>query len=238
MKSLIIIARLLDYPDNDLRDNKEDVLQAMTQYPELNAKHIEKMAAFIHHICEQPLLNVQADHSELFDRGRAVSLLLFEHVHGESRDRGQAMIDLLSQYREAGVDLSTKELPDYLPAYLEYLSILSPEQATEGLHNVAHILALLKARLSHRGSQYAEIFDVLVDLSDSQISQQVLDEKVAQEAKDYTPEALDAVWEEEQITFSGKDSCVSEQQSQHQKRFAHSVTPQYLNIDALKGTQQ
>lgn len=65
-------------------------------------------------------LDARAQYSELFDRGRATSLLLFEHVHGESRDRGRAMVDLLAQYEQHGLQLNSRELPDHLPLYLEY----------------------------------------------------------------------------------------------------------------------
>ncbi|WP_268594516.1 nitrate reductase molybdenum cofactor assembly chaperone, partial [Escherichia coli] len=96
-----------------------------------------------------------------FDRGRATSLLLFEHVHGESRDRGQAMVDLMAQYRAAGLEIDSRELPDFLPLYLEYLASRSAAQAREGLQDIAPILALLGARLQQRESPYAVLFDLL-----------------------------------------------------------------------------
>ena len=67
-------------------------------------------------------LEAQAKYDSLFERGRSLSLWLFEHVHGESRDRGQAMVDLMAQYDMAGFEINAKELPDYLPMYLEFLS--------------------------------------------------------------------------------------------------------------------
>ncbi len=102
---------------------------------------------------------MQARYDGLFERGRSVSLLLFEHVHGESRDRGQAMVDLLDRYTQAGLEIDVTELPDYLPLYLEYLSPLpDAESARAGLAEVAHILALLALRLEERGSGYAAVF--------------------------------------------------------------------------------
>ncbi len=77
--------------------------------------------------------------------------MLFEHVHGESRDRGQAMVDLLNQYQQAEITLSSRELPDYLPTYLEYLTLLPTDESIEGLNNIAPILALLSERLKQRG---------------------------------------------------------------------------------------
>ena len=74
-------------------------------------------------------LQVEADYVELFDRGRATSLHLFEHVHGDSRDRGPAMIDLGQTYEKAGLILAEGELPDYLPAVLEFVSTQPPREA-------------------------------------------------------------------------------------------------------------
>src|SRR5690606_22756321 len=83
--------------------------------------------------CGGDLVDVQARYSELFDKGRALSLLLFEHVHGESRDRGQAMVDLMAQYEAAGFAIGVRELPDYIPLYLEFLATREDLEAREGL---------------------------------------------------------------------------------------------------------
>ena len=91
----------------------------------------------------------------LFDRTRSLSLHLFEHVHGESRDRGQAMVDLMAMYEEDGFEIDTKELPDYLPMFLEYLSMKPRAEAVQLLDETAHILAALRERLKKRQSVYA-----------------------------------------------------------------------------------
>lgn len=146
-------------------------------------------------------LDARAAYSELFDRGRATSLLLFEHVHGESRDRGQAMVDLMAQYERHGLLLDSHELPDHLPLYLEYLAQLPEEEALGGLRDVAPILGLLSARLQQRESRYAVLFELLLKLANTQVDSQKVAEKIADEARDDTPQALDAVWEEEQVKF-------------------------------------
>lgn len=176
------------------------------------------------------LLDRQSEWCETFDRGCATSLLLFEHVHGESRDRGQAMVDLMEQYRAAGLELDSRELPDFLPLYLEYLSSREPETAREGLVDIAPILALLSARLHQRNSRWAGLLDLLLAISESGIAAEALEPQVTQEARDDTPQALDAVWEEEQIRFLGEQGCASAQQEAHQRRFAGAVAPQYLDV--------
>lgn len=231
MNSLRLIGLLLDYPSDELWEHKLELLEAVTESPELTEEQRLDLALYITDFCKQDLLDVQSAYTGLFDRGRATSLLLFEHVHGESRDRGQAMVDLMGQYREAGLEIDSRELPDYLPLYLEYLTTRDENQAREGLRDIAPILALLSARMQERDSQYAELFDLLLALSGSDITTETVREGIKQEARDDTPAALDAVWEEEQITFLGEQSCASGEEAAHQKRFAGAVAPQYLNLD-------
>lgn len=139
-----------------------------------------------------PLLDKQAEWCEVFERGRATSLLLFEHVHAESRDRGQAMVDLMSQYEKAGLELDCRELPDYLPLYLEYLSIVSDDEAREGLQNVAPILALIGGRLKQREVAHYQLFDALLSLAETRLSsdsvaKQVSGENVMIPVRRWTP---------------------------------------------------
>ena len=145
MPILRLIALLLEYPDPHLWDNREEALAMIARdAPPLLGWATEYVAA--------PLIDRQSEWCDLFERGSSTSLLLFEHVHGESRDRGQAMVDLLGQYAQAGLELGCRELPDHLPLYLEYLGTRSAQEAREGLDNVAPILALLGGRLKQRGA--------------------------------------------------------------------------------------
>ncbi len=231
MISVKIIGLLLDYPDESLWAAREELISALHSADELDQPGCDRLARFIQSYCAQPLLDAQEAYCELFDRGRATSLLLFEHVYGESRDRGQAMVDLLGQYRAAGWELASRELPDFLPLYLEYLAALTAEQAGAGLQDIAPILALIGARLRQRENHYAELFDLLLELSGSELRGTSLAHRVAGEARDDTPAALDAVWETEQITFLGQPGCDSAEQIRHQHRFAGAVVAQYINIE-------
>jgi nitrate reductase delta subunit len=170
----------------------------------------------------------------VFERGRATSLLLFEHVHEESRDRGQAMVDLMSQYEKVGLQLDCRELPDYLPLYLEYLSIVNETQAREGLQNVAPILALIGGRLKQRDVEHYQLFDALLRLAKTNLSSDSVTAQVATEKRDDTRQALDAVWEEEQVKFieDNATSCDSSPMQQYQRRFSQDVAPQYVDVGA------
>ena len=232
MISLKVISRLLDYPTEVLWQHRDELIEALEQANELPFTQAIQLMMFVREYLNEDLLDMQAQYCELFDRGRATSLLLFEHVHGESRDRGQAMVDLMAQYQQQGLALNSRELPDYLPIYLEYLTILVPEQTREGLQDIAPILALLGERLKQRQSRFGLLFDLLLSLSDSAIETSQLHGQVAAEARDDTPEALDAVWEEEQVTFFANEESCNSEVTAHQQRFANAVVPQYLNLDA------
>src|SRR6185312_7416131 len=99
------------------------------------------------------------------DRNPAHSLHLFEHVHGESRDRGQAMVDLLGEYRRGGFEPQGSELPDHVPLFLEYLSLLQADAAEALLGEAIHVLAAVGDRLARNASPYAVVFGVLRTLT-------------------------------------------------------------------------
>ncbi|KFC82181.1 nitrate reductase molybdenum cofactor assembly chaperone [Buttiauxella agrestis] len=230
MIELLVISRLLEYPDAALWQHQQELREALAEGSALNLQPAAQLNGFITSLCNRDLLDAQASYSELFDRGRATSLLLFEHVHGESRDRGQAMVNLMNQYQQAGMEIDSRELPDHLPLYLEYLSQRDEAEARGGLQDVAPILALLAARLKQRESDYAVLFDVLLGLSQSDVAVESVSQQIAGEARDDTPQALDAVWEEEQVKFVAEAGCGESEISSHQRRFAGAVAPQYLNI--------
>lgn len=238
LKSLRLISALLDYPNCDIWDYPHELIGIVKYCEELSVNQKKTLVQFINKISDLDLMDAQSNYVDLFDRGRSLSLLLFEHVHGESRDRGQAMINLMNQYQEVGLHLSGGELPDYLPRYLEYISQLNTKDAKEGLKNIAPILALITERLKQRGSYYFELFEVLLALSEENIDSKALHQQVSNEDDDYTPEALDAVWEEEQVRFLGEEGCNSALQHQHQRRFVNHVSPQYLNMSDINGVQQ
>ncbi|ELN2739168.1 nitrate reductase molybdenum cofactor assembly chaperone [Pluralibacter gergoviae] len=230
MKALMIISRLLEYPDAALWQHQQEIHDELATSTLLAREDAQTLCVFLRELTARDLLDAQAAYSELFDRGRATSLLLFEHVHGESRDRGQAMVDLLEQYRRHGLELDSRELPDHLPLYLEYLAQLPQAEAIGGLQDVAPILALLSARLSQRESRYAVLFDVLLAVANSAVDSDKVAAKIADEARDDTPQALDAVWEEEQVKFFADQGCADSDIAAYQRRFAGAVAPQYLNI--------
>ncbi len=200
MKSLRVVSLLMDYPTADLMGAKDELISLIASM-NIKPKQRKALEQFVTQRTGGDLMDWQAEYDSLFERGRSLSLLLFEHVHGESRDRGQAMVDLMDQYKQAGLAIDAKELPDYLPLYLEFLSTQGPDNARDGLREVEHILAVLAARLKERECNYAALFEALLYWCGSRISIEDVRQQVVNEARDDTPEALDTVWEEEMVTF-------------------------------------
>jgi nitrate reductase delta subunit len=198
MITLRALSALLHYPDENLRAAVPDIRATLLVERIVSEKQMLRLDPLLFRLSGGDLIALQEHYVELFDRGRTHSLHLFEYVHGESRDRGQAMVDLRERYIEAGLDPATNELPDYLPLFLEYCSTLPRSTALTELAEAGTIIATLAERLESRGTDYAGLLGVLRDLSG--------DQSVPAEA--LTPvddpndlEALDAAWEEEEITF-------------------------------------
>ncbi len=211
MEILKIISRLMDYPSAELQPYMAEMEQAIARSREISPQMREQLKGLVRSIYGVDVMDAQELYTGMFDRGRSLSLLLFEHVHGESRDRGQAMVDLMGAYEKQGFEINVQELPDYIPLYLEYLSQIDEMDAREGLADVSHILGLLAARLRERESNYATLFEALLMISGAKVDVAELQQQVAGESRDDTPEALDKIWEEEAVTFGAGDnaSCPS-----------------------------
>jgi len=200
MKLLKLIAVLLDYPRDELWDHGDELRQAVDD-PALSPARRAALLGFIDGLLATDPMEAQERWLDLFDRGRSMSLLLFEHIHGESRDRGQAMVDLLATYRKAGFELGAKQLPDYLPVVLEFLATQPVAEVRDWLGHTAHILELLAARAQERQSPYAVLIEAQVEIAKGRVDLDLLRRRVATEERDDTPEAMDKVWEEEAIRF-------------------------------------
>ena len=201
MQLLKVLARVLEYPTEELQASKDALIAAVLEDSRLPRQNKEQLLRGVEMLCAGDLLDLQEAYVGTFDKGRATSLLLFEHVHGESRDRGQAMVDLMEQYRANGLEIDAKELPDYLPLFLEYLSTRPWDEIRNWLEDIHHILGLLGERLYQRESFYHVVMDSLLVLSGRKTDRQELAQIVAAEERDDTPEALDKVWEEEMVKF-------------------------------------
>jgi len=163
--TLRALAHLLRYPDAGLRVHLGDLAAAMEREAALSPVRQAELLRLLDRLAQRPALQVEADFVELFDRGRSTSLHLFEHVHGDSRDRGPAMIDLIQTYEKAGLYMDPQELPDHLAVVLEFASTQPPAQAREFLAETAHIVRVIFSALVQRESPYASVLGAVLELA-------------------------------------------------------------------------
>ena len=164
-KSFKALSVLLSYPSVEMQQAVPEIADILTNEGVLTAKAVKAMQPLLEYVQQKDIYEVQENFVLLFDRSRTLSLNLFEHVHGESRDRGPAMVDLLETYRAGGFDLVSTELPDHLPILLEFLSTRPMAEAKELLNDAGHILAALAERLQRRESHYAALLAGLAEFA-------------------------------------------------------------------------
>jgi len=163
--SLRVLARLLSYPDAELRSHLSEMRDALHTERAITVGRLAELDVLMDTLSSGDPLDTEAAYVQLFDRGRATSLHLFEHVHGDSRDRGPAMIDLAQTYDQAGLYLAPGELPDYLPVVLEFVSTQPPREARAFLSEMAHIFNAIFSALQQRQSAYASVIGALLELA-------------------------------------------------------------------------
>jgi len=212
MKTFKVLSALLTYPSEELVGAATDFGATLDADALIPAAQRHSLDCLIDEIATGDVYDLQERYGLLFDRSKTLALYLFEHVHGENRDRGQAMVDLRAMYEKAGLVIAANELPDYLPLFLEFLSTLPIAEARALLADTAHILAALSERLGRRQSPYKAVFDALVAIA------QDVPQRAAVDALLETPDAdpmdlvaLDAAWEEEEVRFGpgaqGQGAC-------------------------------
>ena len=190
--TLKVMAHLLSYPDAALRRHLPELRSALQAEQALASARLAELQTLMAKLGGPDALEIEAQYVELFDRGRATSLHLFEHVHGDSRDRGPAMIDLAQTYEKSGLYLGPDEMPDYLPVVLQFVSTQPPAEARAFLGEMAHIFNAIFNALQQRNSAYASVLGALIELAGEK----------AHAVKVVPDEPLDTAWEEP-VVFDG-----------------------------------
>ena len=212
MRSLRALAALLSYPTAELRAAAGEIRDAIDREPLLRGEERAGLGRLIDELVAGDLYDLQERYGLLFDRTRSLSLHLFEHVHGESRDRGPAMVDLLKLYEEGGFSPTPSELPDFLPLFLEYASTLPIKAAIELVGQPANVIAALRERLAKRSSAYEAVMAGLLAIARTKLDETALAALRAE--PDPEPDdlaALDAAWIDQEVTFgpstAGSSGC-------------------------------
>jgi nitrate reductase molybdenum cofactor assembly chaperone NarJ/NarW len=201
MLTFKVLAALLVYPEQEMIEGLDDMAALLEAEGALPKTERRALAALMAELRGADLMDAQARYVALFDHSRSLSLHLYEHSHGESRDRGQAMVDLLAHYRAHGLEPGTAELPDFLPVFLEFLSMRPAVETRALLGQAIWVVALLRARLEQRGESYAAVFRALEALAPHGADEAAIRETLAGETRDDTLEAFDRAWEEAPVTF-------------------------------------
>ncbi len=201
-RTLKALSLILSYPTQELQDAMPEIGAVLASETRLTAAARRDLRPLIDALTSDDIYDLQERFVMLFDRSRTLSLNLFEHVHGESRDRGGAMVSLVETYRAAGFDPATSELPDHLPVLLEFLATQSFVEARDTLADAAHIFEALVTRLDRRESPYGAVFAALLQLSGAKVDAEAVAELLEQPDDDPTDlEALDEIWEESEVLF-------------------------------------
>ncbi len=198
MLTLKVLAALLDYPNPSTIRALPEMRAVLEQEGKFAGPLADRLFGLLDGLGQGDLLDHQAAWVDQFDRSRSLSLHLFEHVHGDSRDRGQAMVDLTALYESHGLAIDASELPDYLPLFLEFLSLLDDEPAVELLDEAVHVVEALALRLEERGNAYAAVLTAVAALGGGG-AESTGRLPLATPEKD---EDIDAAWEEEAVRFA------------------------------------
>lgn len=203
MISFKALGALLDYPTAELQSALDEVEQAIGEERAIPAAELDGVRAFIERLRRSDIMDAQEYWIGLFDRSKRLALHLYEHSHGESRDRGQAMVNLALTYRMNGFELNAAEMPDYLPLFLEFLTVIPEVHARRYLTDAIEIIEALRIRLEERDSAYAALLGALVTLAQREADDAEVEAILAGEPEDPKDlEELDREWAEEPVDFT------------------------------------
>lgn len=192
IKTYKVFSTLLLYPDYDFKYNSNLASNILLEESVLNIECINMIVSFIEYINKNDLLFLQEEYVSLFDRQKQFSLYLFEHIHGDSRDRGMAMIDLKNLYKASNFDIPLGgELPDYIPVFLEYLSVLPLNKSAILLGEVINIIAILRSRLKLINNIYSNLFFALESLSAVKSDNDIVEKAVVNNSFSFSDKDLD-----------------------------------------------
>jgi nitrate reductase molybdenum cofactor assembly chaperone NarJ/NarW len=201
-RTLKVLSALLSYPTAELQAAVPELRAAIAAEGRLPQKNRDRLDRLLDEMASRDLYDLQERYVLLFDRTRSLSLNLFEHVHGESRDRGQAMVDLMTLYKRHGLGMRGSDLPDHLPLFLEFISEIPEAEARDLIAETAHILEAIRQRLKKRKVPYSSVLSCVQVLAEARPQSSIVEALLGQ--RDDNPDdlaALDAAWQDEEVTF-------------------------------------
>jgi nitrate reductase delta subunit len=195
----------MTYPNEEIYAFLPQANAALQEEDLLNAEAISGVDVFIDFFAQKPLTFWQEFYVQLFDYSRSVSLYLFEHVHGDSKDRGQAMVDLIELYKENGLQINQSELPDFLPVFLEFLAIQTSVKAIEYLAEIIDIVGFIHSKLEEKDNPYQYLLAAIISLS----AKQPAEARIQQMVSNMPEISIDEAYEEKPVTFASDNPCTT-----------------------------
>lgn len=168
-----LLSALLDYPADDLLaelrqevaaagpGGARDFVLGLDRGQHFDPEERLAIALFIESLLALDPTEAQARYVQTFDLTPEHSLHLTHHIFGEEKTRGPALIDLTEYLKSYGYGHDEKELPDYLPLILEFVSELEEDEAKVFLGDAAKVLKVLAANLEKAGSSYAQLIHII-----------------------------------------------------------------------------
>lgn len=176
LKTYKILSTFLSYPSINLKKNIMSTLILLNKENIIIKDNLLLLKNFINFVQDNNLIYLQEYYVSIFDRKKDFSLYIFEHIHGDSRERGMAMIDLINLYKKSNFTIAeTNELPDYIPLFLEYLSLIDKNTSIQLISEIVNILTILEKKLEHINSNYHIIFKILKDMSNIKYNNNLID---------------------------------------------------------------
>jgi nitrate reductase delta subunit len=195
----------MTYPNNEIYDFLPEVNASLQDENLLNTEAISGIDIFVDFFAKKPLTFWQEHYVQLFDYSRSVSLYLFEHVHGDSKDRGQAMVDLIDLYNENELNINRPELPDYLPVFLEFLAMQTQSKAMDYLSEIIDIVGFIHKKLEDKDNPYKYLLSAIIQLS----VRKPTDARIEKMETEMPEISIDEAYEEEPVTFGDKNACLN-----------------------------
>ena len=159
---LKVLSILLQYPDDEFIQSFAELKEAVEEIPQVEQR--QKCMIFLNYLSNTPLIRLQQEYTATFDLNPATSLNLTYHKWGDGRERGNALLGFHQLYATGGYDITSCELPDYLPMLLEFLSINHQECDFSFLGQYWVELKAIGALLEESGSPYGGLFEIVLDI--------------------------------------------------------------------------
>lgn len=205
LKTYRILSLLMTYPNEEIYAFLPLANAALQEEDLLNAEANSGVNMFVDFFAQKPLTFWQEFYVQLFDYSRSVSLYLFEHVHGDSKDRGQAMVDLIELYKENGLQINQSELPDFLPVFLEFLALQTSLKASEYLAEIIDIVGFIHRKLEEKDNPYQYLLAAIINLS----AKQPAEARIQQMVSNMPEISIDEAYEEKPVTFASDNPCTT-----------------------------